>query len=394
MPELRIVADEHIWQAGTAFAHFPGYETSLQTVAADAITPEIVRDADVLLVRSSTKVDAALLAGSSVRFVATATIGFDHVDTEWLRRQGIAFSTAAGSSTDAVLEYMTTVLLHLHHCGRMNLDRDTLGVIGVGRIGGGLLPRCQALGLKTLCNDPPRASSEPDVPFHALDELLRTADVLTLHTPLTRAGRYPSFHLLDAAALAAFQGKGIINAGRGACVDNTALLDWLNASPDRWAVLDCWEHEPQVMMELVRHPGVVIATPHIAGHSLDGKAANTEYVYRDLCTFLGVTASWQASTFLPAARKPLYSKNSDDMYEVLYDMAITDYPVINDHRAMKTWASGKRDCFAAAFRAYRRHYPVRRGWHACPWRVAHENWHAVIKVLGFALPIKPLIFNG
>jgi len=369
-PPLHIVADSHIWHAEQAFSQFSGYDVTLKTLEASDIQAAVLRTADILLTRSSTQVNSDLLADSTVRFVATATIGDDHIDLPYLEQRGITFASAAGSSTGSVIEYMIASLLQLHHMQRIGLDHCTIGIIGAGRIGGRLDTMCRDLGITALCNDPPRAAQEPLAALHDLDYLLEQADVLTVHTPLIPSGDHPTTHLINADVLARFKGHGIINAARGTCVDNKALLNWLNHDSRNWAVLDCWEHEPAILPDLLAHPGLLIATPHIAGHSLDGKAANTQYVYHALCAFLASPPLWQMESELPAPRLPLPLPlcSDDDSWSALQRMVNVDYPLMEDHRQTQSWLS-HRERLAQAFRHYRRHYPVRRAWAHCPWSI-------------------------
>jgi len=378
-PPLHIVADRHIWHAEQAFSQFSGYDVTLETLEACDIQPPVLRTADILLTRSSTQVNSGLLADTAVRFVATATIGDDHIDLPYLERRGIAFASAAGSSTGSVIEYMIASLLQLHHMQRIVLDHCTVGIIGAGRIGGRLDTICRNLGITTLCNDPPRAARELLATLHDLDHILDHADVLTVHTPLISSGNHPTTHLINTDVLARFKGHGIINAARGTCVDNNALLDWLNHDSRNWAVLDCWEHEPAIIADLLAHPGLLIATPHIAGHSLDGKAANTQYVYHALCAFLASPPLWQMEKELPAPRLTLPLYPDDDSWAALHHMVNVDYPLMEDHRQTQSWLQ-QREQIAQAFRHYRRHYPVRRAWSHCPWliddkKVKKQAWH-------------------
>jgi len=359
---LRIVADAHIHAAAQAFAQLPGHRSELRILEHPQITRAALREADVLITRSSTRVDAELLADTPVRFVATATIGDDHLDKAYLTARGIAWANAAGSSTDSVVEYMLTVLLTLQAQARIDLPSCTLGIIGAGRIGGKLAAICRRLGMRVLLNDPPRARAEGPAGFHALADVLTQADVLSLHTPLTHTGPDASHHLLDAPRLAAFRGSIIINAARGACVDNRALLDWLDARSDRYAVLDCWEHEPAPDPTLIRHPRMLLATPHIAGHSLDGKAANTWYAYRALCRWLGVPPTWDVQTSLPEPPASPRIACGPDPWDNLYRAAVALYPIQRDDAAMRQLARLDPCARGEAFRHYRRHYPVRRSW--------------------------------
>ena len=353
---IRIVADAHIWCAKEAFSEFEGYQTTLQTLENKDIKPESIRDVDILLTRSSTKVNQVLLDGSQVRFAATATIGDDHYDKAYLERQGITFASAAGSSTESVIEYMIAVLEQLKKLGKLSYEADTLGIIGVGRIGGLLEKVCADIGLEVELNDPPRQQSEQHRKFRELEYLLKYADVLTLHTPLIKEGEFHTHHLIGSSELDQFKGKGIINAARGACLDNTALLNWLNDDDSRFAVLDCWEGEPNINLDLLNHPQVVIATPHIAGHSLDGKAANTYFIYKHLCDYLQVKPAWNPEEYLPEIdAKALPSGFSETI------LVSALYPITNDHNAMRE-AGKNEDTFSQWFQDYRRHYPIRRSW--------------------------------
>ncbi len=365
-------------------------DVNLRILEHKDICREALKDADVLLTRSSTLVNADLLEGTHVRFVATATIGDDHFDKTWLADHGIAFANAAGSSTGSVIEYMTTVLLSLHARGLTAIPRTTIGIIGAGRIGSALAKICEAMGMQVLINDPPRARSEGNAGFCSLDEVLQRADVLTLHTPLLRDGEDCTVHLLDAARLSCFRGEGVINAGRGACVDNAALADWLDGDTGRFAVLDCWEHEPTPMHRLLTHPQLAISTPHIAGHSLDGKAANTQYAYHALCRWLRIKPEWNIQDELPLPDKPVELGCTGKLWHDLSIAATRLYPIGADHEAMRAWGNLSVSELANAFTRYRRHYPVRRAWEHSPVHFAgrHRAASQPLRELAQALGMK------
>lgn len=361
--QFNIVADAHIWGVHSAFSHLPGYECRLNVLESCDITPAVVQKADVLLTRSTTKVDAKLLRESAVRFVGTATIGDDHVDKQYLRDRGIAFASAAGSSTGSVLEYMIAALFELHARGLIAFLGDRIAIIGAGRIGSRVGRICSAIGMQIMLNDPPRQRTEDDGAFHPLNEVLEEADILTLHTPLIREGEDCTVHLLGAAELGRFRGRGIINAARGECIDNHALVDWLDGDNKRWAVLDCWEGEPHISRRLLSHSQVIIATPHIAGHSLDGKAANTQFVYNALCQFLGIHPAWSMSGDLPAVSYDgIHSAESGDDLQRLERVSEQLYSVMRDSEALKALSNSDNAELAAGFVRLRRHYHVRRGW--------------------------------
>ncbi len=352
---LNIIADANIWGAKSAFSQLGQYKICLNILKHQDITPANIRDADILLTRSSTHVNQDLLEASKVKFVGTATIGDDHVDKNYLAAQSIRFASAAGSSTASVVEYMLACFFQLEKSAQFSFADNTLGIIGVGRIGSLLQQAAHNIGLKTLCNDPPRQAQTTLEKFHSLEYLLQHADILTLHTPLVEAGDFPTRHLIGEKELLQFQGKGIINAARGTCLDNQALLAWLNKDKEHFAILDCWEHEPNINQDLLSHPQLMIATPHIAGHSLDGKAANTLFIYRHLCDFLKVKPTWDITQQLPAITKNTLPDNLN-----LQNLALQMYPIAEDSKTMKENAHAAG--FEAWFSHYRRHYPIRRSW--------------------------------
>ena len=370
---LNIVADAHIWGVEEAFSSLPGLEVSLTILEAPEITHTALQQADALITRSSTQVNEQLLAGTPVRFAATATIGDDHYDKKWLGEHAITFANAAGSSTGSVIEYMLTALLELHARKLIVLPDTTLGIVGVGRIGGRLADICSKLHISTLLNDPPRAKHEGNGGFSELDELLNKADVLSLHTPLTRTGENKTHHLLDAQRLARFKGRGIINTGRGACLDNIALLNWLDGSQNRFAVLDCWENEPAISPSLLTHPQLTIGTPHIAGHSLDGKAANTLFAYRALCKWLKIEPAWQPEKLLPTVEAPLKVDCGNDAWLNLHNAATQLYPIMQDDVALRGIGRLTKGKLGKGFAAYRRHYPIRRSWDQILLQLQHSD---------------------
>jgi len=358
---LKIIADEHIWGVRAACAQLSGYHVDLRVLQPQKITSEVVKDSDILLTRTGTHVGEDLLMGSCVRFAGTATIGDDHYDKAWLDAHGIAWATAAGSSTGSVLEYMLAALLELHAQHKIDLSSMTLGVIGAGRIGGRLVDICRALGIHVLVNDPPRQALEGDEGFVSLDELLNQSDMITLHTPLIPEGQNKTYHLLGTEHLNAFQGKLVMNAARGACINNIDLLAWLNSKQDAYVVLDCWEHEPAISSELLGHKQCVIATPHIAGHSLDGKAANTQYIYEALCDYLKLKPVWHMGDDLPDVSY-IHDEISES-WAWLHEKMCKVYAIRQDHEALIGCASYETSDIAKHFTYLRRHYPVRRAWH-------------------------------
>lgn len=290
---MRIVADENMPLVAELFEGLgevvrrPGR----QLAAAD------VRMADALLVRSVTRVDAALLAGSRVRFVGTATIGTDHLDLPWLAEAGITVASAPGCNARAVAEYVAAVLARFAVADGGGLAGRALGVVGLGNVGRQVVAIARVLGLQVLGCDP--WVQLPGVLARTLDQLLAEADIISLHAPLVRGGPHPTWHLLDAGRLARLRpGAWLLNSGRGEVVDNAALRQLLPERPDLRVALDVWEGEPSIDPALAAL--VQLATPHIAGYSQEGKWRGTQMVYEAFCRHLGVAPVRDYRRYVPA----------------------------------------------------------------------------------------------
>ncbi len=256
------------------------YLTGSEITAAD------VRDADVLIVRTRTRCDRNLLEGSRVRFVATATIGFDHLDLDYLEEAGIHWINCPGCNAASVGQYVrNSLILWARHTG-CDLSRLTVGIIGVGHVGKEVVKVVEQFGCRILLNDPPRAERESGSKFCTLGQLQRESNIICVHTPLVRGGKWPTRHLIDGRFL---HGLGhrplLINCGRGEVVDNVALEDALDQGRVRQAIIDTWECEPDIRLSLLHK--VFLGTPHIAGYSADGKANATRMVLKALCHYLG-----------------------------------------------------------------------------------------------------------
>ena len=248
------------------------------------ITRDTLRDADALITRTRTKCRAELLDGTKVRFIATATIGFDHLDTAYLAARKIAWTNAPGCNSSSVAQYLVSTLLHLAVKHRFALRDKTLGVVGVGNVGKKVAAAARALGMNVLLNDPPRARAEGAAGFVGLSELAERADILTFHVPLEREGSDPTFHLAGETFLQNLApGKILINSSRGEVADNAALKRALQTGRLAGAVLDVWENEPEIDRELMTL--LDFSTPHVAGYSTDGKANGTSMSVNALAEF-------------------------------------------------------------------------------------------------------------
>ncbi len=291
---MLVVADENI----PLVDEFLADRAQIRRLPGRGIRREDLLDADVLLVRSVTRVDRALLEGTPVRFVGTCTIGTDHLDLAWLQAAGIHWSSAPGCNARGVVDYVLGALWLMAERSGMDPAGRCYGVVGAGQVGSRLVEVLRGLGWQVLVCDPPRQQAEGG-DFVDIEEIIERCDVISLHTPLQRQGGHPTFHLLDAARLARLRsGSWLINASRGEVIDNPALRDLLAERTDLLVALDVWEGEPVVDPELAA--ACVLATPHIAGYSLDGKQRGTAQIHAALCRWLGEVPDRQLESFLPA----------------------------------------------------------------------------------------------
>ena len=347
---MKIVCDNKIPFLRGAFepyaevVYLPGAQT----------TPEVVKDADALVTRTRTICNGALLKGSSVKAIATATIGYDHIDTAWCEANGIAWSNATGCNSWSVKQYISSVLAVLAQRRVLRLDTLTLGVVGVGNVGSKVADAGRALGMRVLLNDPPRARVEGPEGFTDLDIIIDESDIVTLHVPLTRAGADATWHLFDAGRLARMRPSQIlINSSRGPVVDNAALKDTLLHGGLKAAVLDVWEGEPEIDGELLDL--LDIATPHIAGYSADGKANGTTMSVRYLAKRLGLPLEdWTASGIPEPEQLLAFTVDAagKTSQEVLTEAILYAYDVRRDGDALRA-APG-------AFERLRGDYMIRR----------------------------------
>ncbi|HAU19239.1 MAG TPA: 4-phosphoerythronate dehydrogenase PdxB [Marinobacter adhaerens] len=354
---MLIVADENIPLLDSFF----GDIGEIRRVSGRSMSNEDVRDADIVLVRSVTRVNRELLEGSRVRFVGTTTIGTDHVDLDWLEAAGIRFSAAPGCNANSVAEYVLSVLsLHAERRGLADWSQLSVGIVGVGNVGGELAHKLERLGFDVRLCDPPRADrEEDDQEFVSLEEAMK-CDVVSLHTPLTREGDHPTLHMIGHPELEALGANQLlINAGRGEVIDSSALLARLDQGNAPTVALDVWEQEPRIHPELVDR--VWLATPHIAGYSLEGKVQGTEMIYQALSQFLGLPVRKKAGQFLPepALSKISFTSSADEEDAIRIALRACYDPRPDDAR-LRNAMTGSVEERGAAFDRLRRDYPVRR----------------------------------
>ncbi|MGH8507359.1 MAG: 4-phosphoerythronate dehydrogenase [Gammaproteobacteria bacterium] len=377
---MRIIADPNIACVRDAFTALG----DLCVVPGRDWTPEIVRDADLLLVRSVTRVDAALLEGSRVRFVGTATSGVDHIDLEYLSHKGIAFAAAPGSNATAVAEYVLSAILVLVQERGDALAGMTAGIIGCGQVGARVSGLLGALGVECIIHDPPLQERTGEATFRPLDDAL-SAHVVSLHVPLTASGSHPTVSLIGPEELARMRDDVIlINTARGGVLDEPALRDRLARRPGMAAMIDCWQNEPDIDTELLQR--VAIGTPHIAGYSDDAKLRATEMLYRAACEFLSVPTQWQPQAWRETpTRVRLADAGSDD--DGVREAALACYNPRDDHRALAALTGLPLPERGGYFDALRANYRSRREFSAAEVSVppGRPALRALLRVLGFGV---------
>jgi len=379
-----IVVDQNIPYGLEAFSS----AGEVLRLAGRDIRAEHVREATALIVRSITRVDASLLAGSGVRFVGTCTIGTDHLDIPWLEAQGIAWASAPGCNARSVAEYVVAALALAHRRGRIDLaSRPRAGVVGVGRVGTQVARALESLGLPVLRNDPPRAAAEGLTDFVTLGEVLDSCPVVCAHLPLTRDGAHATRGLLTWDLLRRLpQGALFLNAGRGPTSPSDGLRRLQADRPDLTLVLDVWDPEPVIPSDIARK--CLATTPHIAGYSFEGKVEGTRMIRERLGALEGL-APWQTPPLgglaLDAAPG---ASGTGDPWSSLCDLILAAYDLEGDDarfRAILDLADSDR---GAAFDRLRKEYPVRREFRNRP--VAHWNtWSPAVREMASRLGFAP-----
>lgn len=319
------IADEVVYLPGASF------------------TPQDVKDADALIIRTRTRCDRTLLEGSRVRFIATATIGFDHIDADYCQKAGISWSNAPGCNAASVAQYLQAALLLYQRDRKLSLKGMTLGVIGVGNVGSKVAETGRELGMNVLLNDPPRACREGNEGFVPLSRLAESCDVLTFHVPLSREGAHKTFHMADEAFFRSLKRKPLlINTSRGEVVKTDALLHALDRGEVADAIIDVWENEPDISHTLLYK--AFLGTPHIAGYSADGKANATRMSLDALCRHFGIRADYR---ILPPSPEHPHIQAED-----LTDAVLQMYDPRRDSQALKDHPE--------RFEQLRGDYPLRR----------------------------------
>lgn len=353
---MKILADQNIPCVEEAFSRIG----SVEVCPGREISREKIKNSDVLLVRTVTKVDESLLCGTAVQFVGTATIGYDHVDVPFLRNNGTGFSCAAGSNANSVAEYVLSALFALEDISGLSIAGKTAGVIGCGNVGSLVLEKLEILGVDTLVNDPPLLEKTGNRDkYLPVETLMDRADIITVHTPLVKTGRHPTQHMCGRDFFSRLKKSPVfINTSRGAVADSAALGEALDNGAVGAAVLDVWENEPDIDAGLLKK--CALGTPHIAGYSLDGKVNATRLLFEAVCRHFKIDTEW-APASLPPPENPLIKINASGVLKIIGEAVLNAYNIRNDdaslRKIMEIAAGDERERY---FDSLRNNYPVRR----------------------------------
>ena len=371
---MKIIIDDKIPYIRGAFEdvaeviYLPGSKT----------TAEIVRDADAIVTRTRTICNEKLLAGSSVKFIATATIGYDHIDTDYCDAAGIKWTNAPGCNSKSVEQYIASTLMVLAETKKRQLKDLCIGIVGVGNVGSKVAKICEIFGMKVLLNDPPRERAEGPEKFVSLETVKNEADIISLHVPLNTKGEDATFHMGDESFFSALKKKPVlINSCRGEVIKTDAVKKALKTKQISAFVCDCWENEPDLDLELL---GMTeIATPHIAGYSKDGKAKGTSMSVQAISDFFGLGLNnWQPSGVeLPT--NPIIEIDGEGMseQEIFSKAILHTYDIRRDDKLLRLSPEH--------FEQQRGDYPTRREFPAFTIRTqrVEEKTLEKLKQIGF-----------
>ncbi len=374
---MKIIIDDKIPYIRGAFegvaevVYLPGSKT----------TPEIVKNADAIVTRTRTSCNEKLLAGSTVKYIATATIGYDHIDTDYCDKAGITWTNAPGCNSKSVEQYIASTLMVLAERRNLRLKDLCIGVVGVGNVGSKVANVCRILGMKVLLNDPPRERVEGSQEFVDIHQVMEEADIITLHVPLNLQGEDATFHLGNDYFLSALKRKPIlINSCRGEVIETNAVKKGIKTGRLSGFVCDCWENEPDIDLELLAI--TELATPHIAGYSKDGKATGTRMSVHAISDYFGLELdNWQP-TDIESPSQPLIELNGEGMneQEIISKAILSTYDIRNDDSQFR------KD--TTLFEQLRGDYPVRREFPAYTLHAIHVEREVLEKLKKFGFKIK------
>lgn len=346
---MRIIVDNKIPYINGALEPF----AEVIYLPGSLTTREVVRDADALITRTRTRCSREMLEGSSVRFIATATIGFDHIDTDFCSAAGIEWVNAPGCNAESVNQYISSALFSWSMRKKLALGDRTIGIVGVGQVGSRVAKTCGILGMNVLLNDPPRERREGSSPFVSLSTIRQQADIITFHVPLNMEGMDRTHHMVDEEFMQDLDNKPlIINTSRGEIFESQAVYRAIGAGQVSGSIIDCWENEPELDLGLLDLAD--FGTPHIAGYSKDGKANGTRASVRAVSRFFGLGIDeWEPPGVEPPPKPVIELDGEKQSAESILAQAIlSTYDIESDDRALRENPQ--------LFEQLRGDYPVRR----------------------------------
>jgi erythronate-4-phosphate dehydrogenase len=372
---MKILADAHIPYLKGAIEHFG----EVEYLPGNRFTKETVKDKDVLIVRTVTHFGEEILAGSSVKLICSATIGYDHIDTHYCDTHGIAWRTAPGCNAGSVEQYVTASLLILAEKKGFDLRKKTIGIVGVGNVGSKVESACKKLGMQVLLNDPPREEREgnADNMFVDLETIKNESDIITLHTPLTKTGKHKTWHLVDEDFFNELDKKPIlINSCRGSVTDTQAWKKAIKKGLVSGSVIDCWENEPHIDTELLEMAD--IATPHVAGYSADGKWTATKMTLENLCDFFHFDIDpVKLMPPVPPPPNPIIDLKGVSPEKQTLCAVLHTYDPLKETKELKKSPD--------KFYYFRSHYPLRREYNAYTVINADPTIADLLKQMGFTV---------
>jgi erythronate-4-phosphate dehydrogenase len=373
---MKIVADNKIPFLKGVFEPF----CDVIYLQGDQINNSDLKDADALIIRTRTFCNEKLLSGTKVKIIASATIGYDHIDINYCKKNNITWTNAPGCNSGSVMQWFMAALLFYAKQNSIDLTTKSLGIVGVGNVGSKILKFAENIGMRVFLNDPPKVDKERICGFLTLDSIIRESDIITFHVPLEQSGRYPTYHIANDNFFNKIQKSTVlINSSRGEVVDENELDLALNNGKIIDALIDVWEHEPVIHKTLLGK--ISVATPHIAGYSLDGKANGTAMSVSAISKFFNLPlCDWypddlpfiENMNFIADAKKRSYQN-------VLTELVIKTYNIIADDNALRK--------NTADFENIRGNYPIRREFGA--WSVMlkndNRNYKSRLEKLGFVI---------
>lgn len=348
----KILVDENIPFAIQAFSGFG----KVKLASGREISKPILKDIDILIIRSVTKVDKSLLGDTAVKFVGTTTIGLDHIDTRYLENNKISFAGSPGCNANSVAEYITAGLLKIAIDQKFELKEKSIGIIGYGNIGSKVAGIAQSFEMQTLINDPPLQRTTGESFFTSYYEALK-ADIITFHVPLNMEGIDKTYHMLSDYKLQSFDSdKIIVNSSRGSVLSDEDLKKFL-LKKKNIVLLDVWENEPNIDTKLLNL--VKIGSPHVAGYSYEGKVNGTIMIYKALCKHLNINPKWQPD--YPEIDNTVFDyQEMDTLEESLNSIISNIYDIENDDSKLRKILSLNKNEQGNYFDLLRKNYPVRR----------------------------------